>query len=102
MGDYYFKSDYVCTWAEGKVIQPNYLTKKLHKILKESDLPMVRLHDLRHSTASNLLDKNFSAVQVGDWLGHSSPATTLNFYAHANKTSKNDISNALQDMIIIK
>lgn len=102
MGDYYFKSDYVCTWADGKVIQPNYLTKQFHKILKESDLPMVRLHDLRHSTASNLFDKNFSAVQVGDWLGHSSPATTLNFYAHANKTSKNDISNALQDMIIIK
>ena len=28
MGDYYFKSDYVCTWADGKVIQPNYLTKQ--------------------------------------------------------------------------
>ncbi len=102
MGNYYVKSDYVCTWADGKVIQPNFLTREFHRILLNSDLPLIRFHDLRHSTASNLLDNNFSAVQVGEWLGHSSPATTLNFYAHANKASKNDISNALQDMIKVK
>lgn len=37
----------------------------------------------------------FSVVQVADWLGHSSSATTLNFYAHAEKHSKIDIANAL-------
>lgn len=101
MKSYYKNSDYVCTWADGKVISPNFLTKEFHKILLKSELPLIRFHDLRHSVASNLLDNNFSAVQVGDWLGHSSPATTLNFYAHASTSSKIEISNALQDMINI-
>ena len=101
MNSFYERNDYVCTWNDGKVISPNYLTKQFHKILLKSDLPVIRFHDLRHSVASNLLDNNFSAVQVGDWLGHSSLATTLNFYAHASKHSKNIISNAIEDMINI-
>lgn len=101
MGNYYVISDYVCTWADGKVITPNYLTKTFHSIISKSNLPQIRLHDLRHSVASNLLNKGFSVVQVQEWLGHGSAATTLNFYAHVDKTSKSDISNALEQMISI-
>ncbi len=48
----------------------------------------MRLHDLRHSVASNLLNKGFSYVQTAEWLGHSNPSTTFRFYAHVDKTSK--------------
>lgn len=95
MGNYYVQSDYVCTWQDGKVISPNYLTRTFKSVISKSNLPQIRLHDLRHSAASNLLDMGFSVVQVADWLGHSSSATTLNFYAHAEKRSKMDIANAL-------
>lgn len=96
MGNYYVKSDYVCTWQNGNVISPNYLTRTFKSVISKSNLPQIRLHDLRHSAASNLLDMGFSVVQVADWLGHSSSATTLNFYAHAEKRSKMDIANALE------
>ena len=96
MGNYYANTDYVCVWANGEVISPNYLTRTFHSIISKSNLPQIRLHDLRHSAASNLLDMGFSVVQVADWLGHSSSATTLNFYAHAEKRSKMDIANALE------
>ena len=96
MGNYYVQSDYVCTWQNGNVISPNYLTRTFKSIISKSNLPQIRLHDLRHSAASNLLDMGFSVVQVADWLGHSSSATTLNFYAHAEKRSKIDIANALE------
>lgn len=85
MGEYYIDSDYVCTWKDGRVISPNYLTKTFHSIVSKSTLPNIRLHDLRHSSASNLLDMGFSVVQVADWLGHSTSTTTLAFYAHAEK-----------------
>jgi len=98
MGNYYVQNDYVCTWANGKVITPNYLTKTFHSVISKSTLPQIRLHDLRHSVASNLLDKGFSVVQVQEWLGHGSAATTLNFYAHADKRSKLEIASALQSM----
>lgn len=96
MGNYYIKNDYVCTKPNGDVIFPNYLTRIFKSVISKSDLPNIRLHDLRHSAASNLLDMGFSVVQVADWLGHSSSATTLNFYAHAEKRSKMEIANALE------
>ncbi len=96
MGSYYVLNDYVCTWQNGNVISPNYLTRTFHSVISKSNLPCIRLHDLRHSAASNLLDMGFSVVQVAEWLGHSSSATTLNFYAHAEKRSKMDIANALE------
>ncbi|MCQ4021926.1 MULTISPECIES: site-specific integrase [unclassified Ruminococcus] len=95
LGRGYSANDYVCTFDNGSVITPNYLTRTFHKIIKDSDLPMIRLHDLRHSVASNLLNKGFTVVQVAEWLGHSSSATTLKFYAHIDKTSKIAIAEAL-------
>lgn len=66
-----------------------------------SHLPDVRLHDLRHSTASNLLQNGASLPAVSSWVGHSSPETTLRFYAHANMDDKKAISGLVEKMINI-
>ena len=93
----YISNDYVCTFDNGKEITPNYLTKKFHKLIeRQTNLPKIRFHDLRHSVASNLLNDGFTTVQVAEWLGHSSSTTTLKFYAHIDKTSKLAIANRLQ------
>ena len=97
LGDNYIENDYICTFDNGKEITPNYLSRNFHKIIVNSDLPQIRLHDLRHSSASNLLAQGFSVVQVAEWLGHSSSATTLKFYAHADKSSKMAIAEALNN-----
>lgn len=95
-GDY-LSGDYVCTFDNGKEISPNYLTKKFHNIVKrQTEIPQIRFHDLRHSVASNLLNDGFTTVQVAEWLGHSSATTTLKFYAHSDKTSKAAIANRLR------
>ena len=99
MGNGYSVSDFVFTLEDGTPISPNYLTRKFHDTLKDSDLPTIRLHDLRHSTATNLLANNFSVVDVQHWLGHSQPSTTLNFYSHVDATSKQNISKALEKII---
>ena len=92
----YYLNDYVCTFADGKEITPNYLTKKFHQIIsKHKELTQIRFHDLRHSVASNLLNDGFTTVQVAEWLGHSSSTTTLKFYAHIDKTSKMAIAEKL-------
>jgi integrase len=44
--------------------------------------PAVRLHDLRHFTATRLLDAGVPVKTVSGRLGHARPATTLNVYAH--------------------
>lgn len=79
LGAGYIQNDYVCTWPDGNVISPNYLTRTFHNVIAKSSLPNIRLHDLRHNAASNLLNMGFSIAQVQQWLGHGSASTTLNF-----------------------
>lgn len=59
-------------------------------------MPNVRLHDLRHSAASNLLNMDFSIVEVQQWLGHGSASTTLDFYAHVDKKAKENMADAME------
>lgn len=99
MGHYYTVSDYVCTQGNGEVITPNYLSKTFHSVISKSTLPTIRLHDLRHSAASNLIANGMPIVDVQEWLGHANASTTLDIYSHANKSAKENIAKALQTMI---
>ncbi len=48
----------------------------------------IRLHDFRHSHASNLIGEGMDIVAVSRRLGHSNIEMTLNIYTHLLK--KND------------
>ncbi len=45
--------------------------------------PDVRLHDLRHFTATQLIGAGMDVRTVADFLGHSDPSLTLRVYSHA-------------------
>jgi integrase len=45
-------SGYVFTDADGGPLSPDYLTRIFGKLIRETGLPPVRLHDLRHGAAS--------------------------------------------------
>ena len=102
MGNMYANSDFVCTWPDGTPITPNYLSRTFHQVIAHSTLPQIRLHDLRHSCASNLLANGFSVVEVQQWLGHSEASTTLNFYSHVDSASKKRISTALDQLLNVE
>ena len=95
----YCQSDYICTWNDGRLIAPNYLTRTFKKIIKNSDLPDVHIHSLRHSVASNLLASGFSVVDVQHFLGHSDASTTLSFYSHIDGSSKVKTAEALNERL---
>ena len=46
------------------------------------DVPRIRLHDLRHTHASILLQQGVNAKVVSERLGHSSVAFTMTVYQH--------------------
>lgn len=91
--EFYCDHGYVFAWEDGTPFSTNYVSKSFGKIIKKSSLPKIRFHDLRHSSATNLLAKDFSLVDIQHWLGHSQPSTTLNFYSHVDSSSKNHIKN---------
>ncbi len=98
--DAYNNNDYVFVWEDGSPITPNYVTRTFHKILAASDLPTIRLHDLRHSAASNLLANGSTIVEVQHWLGHSQPSTTLNFYSHVDPQFRQRVSKRIEAALV--
>ena len=81
-GDRYIENDYVFKWDDGRMYDPNYITRKFRQILKKNELPVIRLHDLRHSCASILLESGHNLKDVQQWLGHADIQTTGNIYGH--------------------
>ena len=55
----------------------------------------IRWHDLRHSTASLLIEKGWQMKDISDWLGHSSITTTMNIYGHLSMEHKREMANGL-------
>lgn len=45
MDYYYGVNDKICTWPNGIVIEPDYLTKTFHSIISMSDLSQIRLRN---------------------------------------------------------
>lgn len=57
-------------------------------------IPYIRIHDLRHSHATMLLDNGASTISVSRRLGHSSIQITVDTYTHVLK-KQDDIINAI-------
>jgi len=51
------------------------------RLVRRSDLPHTRLHDLRHTHASQLLNQGVNVKVVSERVGHASVAITLGVYA---------------------
>lgn len=95
----YHDNDYIIKHADGTVYLPNSFTKIFQRIMKKANLPVIRLHDIRHTTASILINHGFNLKEVQEWLGHSDIGTTANIYGHLDSQSKNNIANGFGQLL---
>ena len=67
-----------------------YLEHEMQRGIKESGVKRIRVHDLRHSHASMLIELGFSPLEIANRLGHEKVETTLNTYSYLypNKQTK--------------
>ena len=77
MGLEWNDSDYVFSNFDGTPYHPNTVSKAFSKIIKKSNLPQVRLHDLRHTHATIMLKQGADPKTISERLGHSSVVITL-------------------------
>jgi integrase len=69
-------------WPDGRLIHPDSVTDWFQRYAREAGLPVIRLHDVRHSYASAALASGVNPKVVSERLGHSSVAFTLRVYSH--------------------
>ena len=98
-----YKNEYglVFTEIDGSPISPNKFSYQFKRLIKRSGIERnIRLHDLRHTVASFLLnasDSNPKAVQ--ELLGHSNISTTLDTYSHISIGTKKDTAVKLEGLV---
>lgn len=95
-------SEYICVWEDGRLMRPDYVTRGFQRVLKRNGLPIMRFHDLRHSTASILFDRGWSLEDVKNWLRHTDIETTSNIYLHYGRGRKILMSHDLAGVLISK
>lgn len=93
----YHESGYIFTKIDGTVMSPNFVSQHFKRILTKNDLPIIRFHDLRHSSASYLLHLGFSMKEIQMWLGHGDIGTTMNTYVHIDMSAKENLANTLNE-----
>ena len=88
-----FDENLIFTRDDGRPMDVQSPNKYLQKTIRryndqcenESDrLPMLHLHDLRHSAASILVESGLPITEVSRRLGHAKISTTLDIYSHAS------------------
>ena len=60
----------------------NLRSRVFYRVLEQAELPKIRLHDLRHTYASLLIQQGESLAYVQQQLGHSSIQVTVDVYGH--------------------
>ena len=103
-GKEYGKNPVFIQMDSGKRMYIQTPTAKFKKILtaynatvpEEKKLPVIRLHDLRHTSASYLIASGIDIETVAKRLGHSKASFTLDIYGHALESMDEKAANALE------
>ena len=74
--------DLVVTEHDGSPLHPKALTRRFHSSTKRGGLPIIRLHDIRHSYATAALAAGVPVKVLSQRLGHADVSMTLRVYAH--------------------
>lgn len=70
----------VFTQEDGSWLHPGKVTDLFERLVAASDLPPIRLHDLRHGAATLMLAAGIDVKIVSDTLGHSDTRITRDIY----------------------
>ena len=77
---------------------PSAYGKQMKKHATLADLPQIRVHDLRHSHASLLIELGFSPLLIAQRLGHDNVSMTLNIYSHLWPSKQDELADRLEKL----
>ncbi|WP_199444489.1 tyrosine-type recombinase/integrase [Umezawaea beigongshangensis] len=84
----------IFTREDGSQLVPDWVTDRHERQQGETDLPPVRMHDLRHTAASLMLAAGVDITVVQETLGHSSSTLTRDTYTSVFPSVARDAAEA--------
>jgi integrase len=90
---------YVFVDEMGEPVRPPGITRRLHTRQKACGLPLITLHDLRHTSATLALLAGVHPKVVAERHGHASTQITLDRYSHVLESMQTDAAEAIGRML---
>lgn len=84
---------------QGGTLDGSSLRKDFHRLSASLDLPTIRLHDLRHTCFSLMLQAGTSLHVVSSIAGHSSIRITSDVYGHISPVSRLEAVTTLESLL---
>ena len=79
-------------------ITKSYLSHEMIRGCKKTGVKKIRIHDIRHSHASLLINQGCDALMLADRLGHEKVSTTLNTYSHLFPHKQQELVHSLESL----
>lgn len=84
-------SEYVFSDTKHRCLSPTMIEHQFKQAIRESGVRPIRIHDLRHSHASWLINNGVNIVAVSKRLGHATINQTLKTYTHLIQENENSL-----------
>jgi len=91
-----FSNSFYMFGNKDSFLSTSTLQRRFDKHVKTSKVPKIKIHDLRHSHASYLINKNANIVLISERLGHINPTETLNTYSHLFPSKQNELISLIE------
>lgn len=79
-------------------VTKSYLSHEMIRGCKNTGVKKIRIHDIRHSHASLLINQGCDALMLADRLGHEKVFTTLNTYSHLFPHKQQELVHSLESL----
>jgi integrase len=92
---------FVVCQADGRGMQPTFITHEWVRLIRNTGLPRLRFHDLRHAHATHLLSSGVHPKVASERLGHSKVGITMDLYSHVMPGMQADAAARVDDALRI-
>jgi integrase len=99
-GKVWHESGYVFVRKDGSPIHPGYASCRFRLLVRQTDLPPIRLHDLRHGAASLAHEAGADLKTLQDLLGHSSIVVTADTYTSVLPQAQRRCADATAKLVL--
>jgi integrase len=79
-------------------INRHTLRRRIDNCSNIANLPKIRIHDLRHSHASLLIELGVNVIEISERLGHENIQTTLNTYSHLYPNKQKEVAEKINKL----
>jgi integrase len=95
------EGDLVFCTPIGTPLDYSNVRREFHAVLKAAALPMMRIHDLRHTGASLLVSQGVHLKVIQDMLGHSQISLTADTYSHVGEPQRRESAHQMQAVLVL-